>query len=108
MFDAILDGRTTIVCRSRNGITLPADDSFWLYNTPPLHHYCRSSIRGITATQAMERGITGIDGLPDAPPQDGFGYAPPVAGEGFVPSADGYSPDIWAALVARMNGQDQS
>jgi SPP1 gp7 family putative phage head morphogenesis protein len=44
-FDAVGDGRTTPLCRSLDGITLPASDSFWNIYTPPNHWNCRSTIR---------------------------------------------------------------
>lgn len=44
-FDAVGDGRTTPLCNSLDGITLPASDSFWDIHTPPNHWSCRSTIR---------------------------------------------------------------
>jgi len=48
---AIDDGRTTPICRSLNGTTLPVDDPFWKKYTPPNHFNCRSSIMPITKYQ---------------------------------------------------------
>ena len=39
---AILDGRTTNICRSRDGMILLIDDPRVAENTPPLHFNCRS------------------------------------------------------------------
>jgi SPP1 gp7 family putative phage head morphogenesis protein len=42
-FLAILDGRTSDICRSRNGMLIPmADTALLAANTPGLHHRCRS------------------------------------------------------------------
>lgn len=44
-FDGIGDFRQTDTCRHRDETTLPADDSWWSTNWPPLHHRCRSTVR---------------------------------------------------------------
>jgi SPP1 gp7 family putative phage head morphogenesis protein len=44
---AILDSRTTNICRRLRGTVLPKDDSQWSSITPPNHHNCRSTIRAI-------------------------------------------------------------
>lgn len=43
--DAVLDGRTTQLCRGLNGYTRPAGDPS--FPIPPLHYHCRSTVRGI-------------------------------------------------------------
>lgn len=40
IYDAILDSRTSAICKSLDGTTLPADDPFWTTRTPPVHHAC--------------------------------------------------------------------
>jgi SPP1 gp7 family putative phage head morphogenesis protein len=57
VFDAVIDGVTTAVCRAFNGIVLVAKHPWFKKHTPPLHHNCRSSIRGLTANQASKLGI---------------------------------------------------
>jgi SPP1 gp7 family putative phage head morphogenesis protein len=48
-FVAVLDDRTTEMCRVRNGLFIPKDDVGTLAeNTPPLHVNCRSSLEVIT------------------------------------------------------------
>ncbi len=74
MYDAVLDARTTPICRARDGTVLPADDPWWQSNTPPLHFNCRSGIRALTEADAKRRGITET---PTAePPEEGFGLPP--------------------------------
>lgn len=43
-FAAILDGRTTSICRERDGLVLMLDDDRLIANTPPLHYQCRSTL----------------------------------------------------------------
>lgn len=92
VFDAILDGRTTPVCTAYDGTVLPAKHPWFLAHTPPLHHNCRSTIRGVTQKQAEKIGIrknaptskltkkqvkkTDSDLEPQSvSPQEGFGVA---------------------------------
>ena len=75
MFDAILDARTTPICRTRDGTVLPADHPWWQNNTPPLHFNCRSGIRALTEAEARARGIA-AEPPEDEPPQEGFGRPP--------------------------------
>ncbi len=44
-FDAVLDGRTTELCRSLNGTILPVNHPFWKTYYPPNHFNCRSTVR---------------------------------------------------------------
>jgi SPP1 gp7 family putative phage head morphogenesis protein len=96
LFDAILDGRTTDECSARDGVLLPADDPWWLTNTPPIHHACRSGIRSLRKSQADRRG--GVN-PPDrevelSPPGAGFGAAPTLSPavqvKPFVPEVTGH------------------
>ena len=57
VFDAVMDGSTTPVCVAYNGTVLAAKHPWFYAHTPPLHHNCRSSIRGLTAFQASKIGI---------------------------------------------------
>lgn len=76
LFDAIIDGRQTDICDARDGVLLPADDPWWLSNTPPLHFCCRSGIRSLRRSQADRRGgVNPPDGDIDTA-GDGFGAAP--------------------------------
>jgi hypothetical protein len=40
-----MDGRTTALCSSLNGVRKPADDEFWDTYYPPNHFSCRSTVR---------------------------------------------------------------
>jgi SPP1 gp7 family putative phage head morphogenesis protein len=52
MYDAILDSRTSNICRPLDGTIKRADDPWWDSHTPQLHHQCRS---GITTLDPEER-----------------------------------------------------
>lgn len=47
-FVAILDARTTHICRSRDGLIMRLDDPELGANTPPLHFYCRSTLVAVS------------------------------------------------------------
>lgn len=57
VFDAVIDAVTTPVCMAYNGTVLPAGHKWFKAHTPPLHHNCRSSIRGLTKYQAEQIGV---------------------------------------------------
>lgn len=70
-FLAILDDRTTDICRARNGKIMRLDSEELAANTPPLHYWCRSVLSPITRydLQEMEKSgwkwsEPGIDGKP--------------------------------------------
>jgi SPP1 gp7 family putative phage head morphogenesis protein len=44
-FDAVIDGRTTEICRPLNGTILPINHPFWKRFYPPNHFNCRSTVR---------------------------------------------------------------
>ena len=96
MYDAVLDGRTSEICKSSDGTTLAADDPFWETYTPPLHHRCLSGIISLTEAQAAERGLTKTP--PKAPAASGFGLAPDT-GE-WEPDLKKYLPELQAAYKA--------
>ena len=76
MFDSILDGRETEICKACDATKLPADDAWWKTHTPPLHFNCRS---GFIALSDQEAGhVTRTP--PDATAGNGFGL-PPDASE---------------------------
>lgn len=74
MFDAVLDSRTTTICKTCHGTILPLEHEFWATHTPPLHHRCRAGTRSLRREQAEKRGITNVP--PALDPPDGFGLAP--------------------------------
>jgi SPP1 gp7 family putative phage head morphogenesis protein len=72
---AILDRRTSDVCRSYNGITRPATDTIWERITPPNHFNCRSTVtaiwKGTREAKRTERSTDeDVTALPV--PDDGF------------------------------------
>ena|GEM_PF-1837180 len=83
MFDAVIDGRETDICRERDGKIVRADDPWWQQNYPPLHHRCRSGVRALRESEAAKRGVTTNPAF-ETMPQRGFGAAP---------SADEWDPD---------------
>lgn len=44
-FEAVLDARTTEICRPLHGTTLPINHPFWKRFYPPNHFNCRSTVR---------------------------------------------------------------
>ena len=65
-FNAVLDDRTTELCKSLDGVVLPVDDPFWRAYYPPNHFNCRSDVRQLRADEAK---ITPKDKInyPDLP-----------------------------------------
>lgn len=86
MFDAILDGRTTLICQVCGNTILPADNPWWATHVPPLHHKCRSSIRNLRKAEAERRGIA--QKAPDT------NDARPPGDWGKPPTAPGWKPDL--------------
>lgn len=44
-FDAVMDSRTSPICRPLDLVIKPADDPFWNTYYPPNHYRCRSSVK---------------------------------------------------------------
>jgi SPP1 gp7 family putative phage head morphogenesis protein len=75
-FSAVLDPRTSDICRPLNGTVLPAGHAFWSSHTPPLHFQCRSAILSLSKTEAKQAGVSRR--APKSQPQEGFGSADPL------------------------------
>lgn len=75
LYDAVLDRRTTAICRERDGKIYRADDPWWQTNYPPLHFRCRSGVRTLSAAEAEEFGGESRS-KPRAEPHPGFGVTP--------------------------------
>jgi SPP1 gp7 family putative phage head morphogenesis protein len=73
-FVAVLDVRTSVICKECNGVILPAGHPWWKTHIGPLHHRCRSSFITLTKKQAEKAGITAEP--PSIAGDDGFGNAP--------------------------------
>ncbi len=95
IFDAVLDSRTTFICNSLNGLTLPADSPAWAGNYPPMHFRCRSGIRSQTRrTTERKGGPTAPDDIPTPKVPRGFGKLPTAPQ--FKPRKEDFPPDVWA------------
>lgn len=90
-FDAIVDGRETVVCGDADGTILPADHVWWRTHHPPLHFDCRSAITTLTPEEAEAEGIT--TDPTDKPPSKGFGSLPTEENE-WQPDLDEYPEDV--------------
>jgi SPP1 gp7 family putative phage head morphogenesis protein len=101
MFDAVLDDRTTSVCRACDGVVKAHDDPWWLTHAPALHHRCRSTLRSLRPSEARRRGITASDPVVEVP--DGWGAAPPAkaSGEELKPKAERFDPEAWTEYQKR-------
>ncbi len=98
MYDAVLDDRTSVYCKIRDGIVRKSDDPWWDSNWPPLHYNCRSSVRPLTEKQAKRRGIGHWPTRPD--PQPGFGDSPRKSNfADWKPSPDKYDPASFRELI---------
>lgn len=82
MYDAVLDSKTTIICKERDSTVLSADDPWWDSNYPPLHHRCRSAVRALTRRQAERKGLTENVHEYESGAQNGFGRAPNEESDG--------------------------
>ena len=94
MFSAVLDSRTSPMCRPLDGLIRPADSGFWNGRHPPLHHRCRSSIITLRNDQAKDMG-----GAHDIPEHDlaasGFGGIPKLD---WAPEPAAFLPELQSAL----------
>lgn len=94
-FDALLDGRTSSICRACHGTTLPADHPWWRTHLSPLHHRCRSSFVTLRASQ--------VGDLTAKPPADEpagtFGRPPD---EPWRPNPDAYPAPLRPAIHRAM------
>jgi SPP1 gp7 family putative phage head morphogenesis protein len=70
-YSAILDSRTSPLCKACAGTVLPASSTWWQSHTPPLHHRCRSTIIALTQRQGDVLGMTRHP--PTGQPTEGFG-----------------------------------
>lgn len=93
---AVLDGRTSPICRALAGLTLPASDPAWNSRKPPLHFRCRGKLVPLTAAQAEAEGIT--TKAPTATAQEGFGDPEAV----WMPDLSKYPPELAAAYRAKL------
>ncbi|NOU49988.1 minor capsid protein [Pseudoalteromonas sp. JBTF-M23] len=58
IYNAILDGHTTELCKKLHGTVKPKRDKFWNTFHPTNHHGCRSIVTAATREQLKQRKIT--------------------------------------------------
>ena len=95
MFDAVGDARTSAICTALDGTVLAASDPWWTSHTPPCHHACRSTIRGLRANDPR---VVAAGPAPDTEAQAGFGVLPEA--DDWIPREGDYPADVWAAYLS--------
>ncbi len=88
-FDALLDGRTSSICKTCHGTTLPASHPWWRTHLSPLHHNCRSSF------VTLRSGEITLD-PPDVAAVGTFGTPP---GEPWTPDPRQYPAPLRDAVI---------
>jgi SPP1 gp7 family putative phage head morphogenesis protein len=76
-FDGVSDSRQSDICRAWDGTIRPIDDPCWEVASPQLHHACRSQLRSLRESDALQRGVT--PALPEEQAAPGFGKVPTAA-----------------------------
>ena len=106
-YDAVLDSRTTELCRGLDGTIKPQGDPFLDRYWPPLHHRCRGGWRALRASQAEKLG--GVTSTPpEHEPSKGFGASPAARADGYTgPTQESYGADLWSAWQAKAPEYEQ-
>lgn len=99
IYDAVRDARTTLLCWNLHGTVVPSVNTAVRRVWPPLHWFCRMSVRGISRSTAYRHGITHKITLSE-PITPGFGLAPPLQ-EDWEPDASDYDRAAFAIYEAR-------
>ena len=85
-FDAVIDDRTSTICRPLDKVTLPVDDPFWDKYYPPNHFNCRSTVRQLRSGKATPKDdIAYPEQIPD-----NFKFNVGKKGRAFPDDADYY------------------
>ena len=100
LYDAVIDTRTSSVCRTLNGTLLLTTDPWWRTRYPPNHWNCRAGVRSLTRKQAAERG--GPTKTPTTQEPDAGFRSVPKLGD-FEPGVSKY-PNELRPLVRRKLG----
>jgi SPP1 gp7 family putative phage head morphogenesis protein len=96
-YQAILDSRTSEICRPCDGTVLSADSEWFQSHYPPLHPNCRCIAVTLTEAQAEREGISRSG--PSVEPVDGFGRAPSGGGGAdWAPGPKDYPAEFAAEL----------
>lgn len=64
-FDAVIDNRTTELCRSLDKVIRPVDDAFWQVYYPPNHFNCRSDVRSVRSGEITPEEDIEYPDIPD-------------------------------------------
>lgn len=64
-FDAVMDARTSTICRPLEGVRKPVDDIFWNTYYPPNHFKCRSTVRQRSGTYQTPTSKINPPEIPD-------------------------------------------
>jgi SPP1 gp7 family putative phage head morphogenesis protein len=96
-FDAIMDNRTSPVCKAAHGTVLPADDKWWATHNPPCHFNCRSTVIPMTGDEAKAAGVTETPTTEKA--GDGFGEPPDLGDDAWVADKLANAPKDLATIV---------
>lgn len=73
LYDAIVDGRETDLCRKLDGKIYKLDSPFWERFYPPNHFRCRSRVIALSEEDIIELGYSIETVNPELEPQKGFG-----------------------------------
>jgi SPP1 gp7 family putative phage head morphogenesis protein len=102
-YEAVVDSRTSEICRPCDGVILDADSSWWRTHYPPMHPNCRCQVTTLTEDQAQAAGITSSP--PSVQASDGFGKAPSAGGGGdWEPDPDAYPDALGEELSDALTG----
>lgn len=103
-FEAVMDVRTTDICRPLDQTRRLATDAWWSTHYPPLHHNCRSTVITLDEEQAHEAGGMSPP-QPGDPPADGWGHTPNLSE--WHPAEHDYPPQLWDAYTHWNSGRPQ-
>lgn len=96
-FDAIMDNRTSPVCKAAHGTVLPAEDKWWATHNPPCHFNCRSTVIPMTGDEAKAAGVTETPTTEKA--GKGFGAPPDLSDDEWVADKLANAPEELAGIT---------
>ena len=72
LYDAVVDGRETALCRMLDGKIYRLDSPFWEIYYPPNHFKCRSRVIALSEEDMQTYGYSAENIIPENKPQKGF------------------------------------
>lgn len=72
LYDAVVDGRETALCRMLDGKIYRLDSLFWEIYYPPNHFKCRSRVIALSEEDMQTYGYSAENIIPENEPQNGF------------------------------------